>query len=201
MHGICRKRTPSRAPSRAPRARQFVFVDAMHQGALPPLPCGRSLPTRVLPQCHTLPHALLLLNRAPELPRSFSLSRSRSGRTRAEPPWPPVVLPWPRCARSLSFASVLLATPSTSPPCDASPASLLRLPPLPWAPPSVCPSRVPLLSVAMLPQAVVDHVVPLRVCAWAWASVCTAAHRRRPSPAGPLASSILNCDQGPRAKI
>jgi len=101
-------------------------------------------------------------------------------------PWPPVVLLWPWCARSLSFTSALLATPSTSPPCDASPASLLRLPPLPWAPPLVCPSRVPLLSAAMLPQAVMDHAVPLRVCAWAWASVCTAARHRRPSPAGQI---------------
>ena len=89
-------------------------------------------------------------------------------------------------ALSLSLASALLATPSTSPPCDASPASLLRLPPLPWAPPPMCPSRVSLLSVAMLPQAVVDHAVPLRVCVWAWASVCTAARRRRPSPAGQI---------------
>ena len=53
------------------------------------MPRGRSLPTHVLPQCHALLHALLLLNRAPELSRSFSLSRSRSGRTRAELPWPP----------------------------------------------------------------------------------------------------------------
>ena len=47
------------------------------------------------PLCHALPHALLIHNRAPVLPRPFSLSCSRSGCTRAEPPWPP-----PRSSRA-----------------------------------------------------------------------------------------------------
>ena len=33
MHGICRKQTPSRAPSRAPRVRRNGVVAAMHQNA------------------------------------------------------------------------------------------------------------------------------------------------------------------------
>jgi len=87
--------------------------------------------------CHALLNTLLHHNRAPELPRPspslLALSRSRSGHTRARPPWPspsklhgcPVSAPaFPQAPPTLPTASSIRAAPSHR---AVSPASLPQL--------------------------------------------------------------------------
>ena len=105
MHGICRKRTPSRAPSRAPRVRRNGVVAAMHQNASSMADARSSaVPRSAERPCPS--------NRAPELlyhpltsplslPRSLA-SSAHSSRGR-------------HCCRRLS----------SLPPCGSAPPSLL----------------------------------------------------------------------------